>query len=116
MTPSTDYSGQPVGLADAFDVPVFVRHSSPLNPESRPRKSRVDHAAQPWPGTRRAPRAGNYLIPTTWREVLDAARVPGTDLVIGMSRRLFAACRRLESATADTYIAIDITTSALDTQ
>ena len=79
MTPSTDASGQPVGLADAFDVPVFVRHSSPLDPESRPRKSRVDRAAQPWPGTRRAPSAGNYLIPTTWREVLDAAMPVGRD-------------------------------------
>jgi hypothetical protein len=79
MTPSMDASGQLVGLADAFDVPVFVRHSSPLDPESRPRQSRVDHAAQPWPGTRRAPRAGNYLIPTTWREVLDAAMTVGRD-------------------------------------
>lgn len=80
MTPTGDAaSGQPVGLADAFDVPVFVRHSSPLEPESRPRRSRVDRAWQPWPGTRRAPRTGDYLVSTTWREVLDAALTVGRD-------------------------------------
>jgi len=79
VTPSKDASDQPVGLADAFDVPVFVRHSSPLEPESRPRQSRVDRAWQPWPGTPRAPRTGGYLVPTTWREVLDAALTVGRD-------------------------------------
>ena len=79
VMPSADASGEPIGLADAFDVPVFVRHSSSLEPGTRPRKSRVDRAWQPWPGTRRAPRTGTYLVPTTWREVLDAALTVGRD-------------------------------------
>jgi hypothetical protein len=77
--PPTGASGQPVGLADAFDVPVFVQHSSPLEPRTRPRKSRIDRAWQAWPGTHRAPQRGNYLVPTTWREVLDAALTVGRD-------------------------------------
>jgi hypothetical protein len=79
MIPSAGASGQPIGLADAFDVPVFVRHSSPLVPATRPRQGRVDGASRPWPGIGPVPQAGAYLVPTTWRDVLDAALTVGRD-------------------------------------
>src|ERR1039458_10662207 len=47
--PPADASGQTVGLADVFDVPVLVRRSSPLRPEWRPRKNRIDNAWATWP-------------------------------------------------------------------
>jgi hypothetical protein len=77
--PSADASGQPVGLADAFDVPVFVRRRSPLDPGNRPLKGPIDRAWRPWPATRRVPQAGAYLVTTTWREVLDAGLTVGRD-------------------------------------
>jgi hypothetical protein len=77
--PSADASGQPIDLADAFDVPVFVRHSSPLVPGTRPRRGPVDRASRRWPGIGPVPRAGAYLVPTTWRDVLDAAMTVGRD-------------------------------------
>lgn len=63
--------------ADAFDVPVFVRHSSPLTPESRPRPSRVTGAWRPWPTVGEIPPPGDYLVTTTWRDVIDAAMSVG---------------------------------------
>lgn len=66
-------------LADAFDVPVLVRHSSPLRPERRPSKSRIDKAWSPWPTEGNLPPTGDYLVPTTWREVIDAAMTYGRD-------------------------------------
>ena len=77
--PPADASGQAVGLADAFDVPVLVRHSSPLRPERRPHKNRLDNAWSPWPAASDIPPPGDYLVPTTWRELIDAAMTVGRD-------------------------------------
>jgi hypothetical protein len=64
---------------DAFDVPVIVRQGSPLAPERRPARNRVDSASVPWPTADRVPPSGDYLVTTTWREVLDAALRMGRD-------------------------------------
>lgn len=79
MLPPANASGQSVHLDDAFDVPVLVRHSSPLQPERRPSKNRIDKAWSRWPRVRDVPPPGDYLIPTTWREVVDAAMTYGRD-------------------------------------
>jgi hypothetical protein len=73
VMPPPGASGQPVRLADSFDVPVIVRHSSPLRPKRRPWQSQIDHCALPWPTVRDVPPPGWYLVPTTWRDVIDAA-------------------------------------------
>ena len=77
--PPEDASGQLVGLADAFDIPVLVRHSSPLQPERRPHKSRIDGAWSPWPTVGDVPPQGDYVLTTTWRDVIDAAMTVGRD-------------------------------------
>lgn len=64
---------------DAFDVPVIVRHSSPLTPARRPTRRRVDAARLPWPVVGEVAPQGDYLVSTTWREVLDAALRMGRD-------------------------------------
>jgi hypothetical protein len=79
VMPPPDASGQPVRLADSFDVPVIVRRGSPLRPERRLRQSWIDHADMPWPSNRDVPSPGWYLIPTTWRDVIDAAMTVGRD-------------------------------------
>ena len=85
MMPPAGAVGQPVGLADAFDIPVFVRHSSPILPERRPRKNRIDGAWSPWPTVGDVPLPGDYLVPTTWREVVDAAMTVGRDPVVWLA-------------------------------
>jgi hypothetical protein len=77
--PPADASDQPVHLADAFDVPVLVRRSSPLRPERRPNKKRIDRAWSPWPTVGEVPPIGDYLVTTTWRDVIDAAMTVGRD-------------------------------------
>ncbi|SNS21145.1 hypothetical protein [Actinomadura mexicana] len=79
MMPPANASGQPVNLADAFDVPVIVRNSSPLQPERRPSRGRIDKAWSPWPNIRDVVPPGDYLVSTTWREVVDAAMTYGRD-------------------------------------
>ena len=80
VMPPADAWGEPVGLADAFDVPVIVRwHSSPLTAERRPDKKRIDGAWRLWPTSGDIPPAGDYLVPTTWRGLLDAAMTVGRD-------------------------------------
>ena len=69
----------PVGAADAFDIPVFVRHSSPLRPVRRPMPGSVEAASAPWPPERDVPGSGAYLVTTTWRDILDAAATVGRD-------------------------------------
>lgn len=49
MMPPSGASGQPVGLADSFDVPVVVRRSSPLRPERRLWESQIDRSRLSWP-------------------------------------------------------------------
>ena len=79
VMPPSDAWGQPVGLADSFDVPVIVRHSSPLWPERRLWRSQIDYDDLPWPTVRDLPPPGWYLVPTTWRDVIDAGMTVGRD-------------------------------------
>lgn len=79
MLPPHGAIGTPIAARDAFDVPVFVRHSSPLNPGRRPRPTRVDRVSSPWPRPGVVPQSGEYRVTTTWREVLDAAISVGRD-------------------------------------
>ncbi len=79
MFPPPDAADQPVNADDAFDVPVFVRHSSPLRAGQRPTPRVVEAASSPWPATRDVPPTGAYLVTTTWRDILDAAATVGRD-------------------------------------
>jgi hypothetical protein len=79
MMPPANASGQPVGLADSFDVPVIVRHSRPLSIERRPGVARIDRARSSWPTPGDIPPAGDYVVSTTWRDVVDAAMTVGRD-------------------------------------
>ena len=81
MFPPTDVADQPINADDAFDVPVFVRHSSPLQAGPRPRPRRVNSAFTPWPAIRDVPPDGDYLVTTTWRDIVDAAATVGRDPV-----------------------------------
>lgn len=81
MFPPPGVADQPVNAADAFDVPVFVRHSSPLAARTRPVPRQVEKAVAPWPPTRDIPPAGAYLVTTTWRDIIEAAGVVGRDPV-----------------------------------
>lgn len=79
MVPPFTATGQAVMLADEFRVPVIVRHSSPLAPERRPSRKRIDQARQPWPSYQKMPSDGDYVVTTTWRDVMDAAMTVGRD-------------------------------------
>ena len=72
---------QPIDADDAFDIPVFVRHSSPLQAGQRPRPQLVASASAPWPVPRDVPPDGAYLVTTTWRDIIDAAATVGRDPV-----------------------------------
>lgn len=65
---------------DAFDVPVFVRRSSPLNPAKGPSHAEVEMARQSWPTSSSIPPDGDYLVTTTWRALLDATTTVGRDI------------------------------------
>ncbi|UFQ15732.1 MULTISPECIES: hypothetical protein [Streptomyces] len=65
---------------DAFDIPVFVRRSSPLEPAPRPTAAMLSQASQAWPTPADMPPDGNYLVTTTWRDILDAAVTVGRDI------------------------------------
>ncbi|CCH33046.1 hypothetical protein BN6_57880 [Saccharothrix espanaensis DSM 44229] len=80
MLPPSGASGRLIGAADAFDVPVFVRHSSPPDVGGRPRTARVRTASRPWRAGPSLPAAGDYLVTTTWRDVIDAAITVGRDV------------------------------------
>ncbi|MEU7673579.1 hypothetical protein AB0C42_02030 [Micromonospora taraxaci] len=79
MHVSSGAADDPIGLSDAFDVPVFLRHSSPLNPQGRPWPNAVRAASAAWPITG-LPESDDYLIRTSWREVLHAAITVGRDV------------------------------------
>ena len=65
---------------DAFDVPVFVRRSSPLSPAPRPSLASVGMVQRPWPASSSIPPDGDYLVTTTWRALLDATTTVGRDI------------------------------------
>src|SRR5713226_2155268 len=77
--PPPNAADQPVRVDDAFDIPEFVRHSSPLLPARRPMAGSMESASAPWPPVRDVPPAGAYLVTTTWRDILDAAETVGRD-------------------------------------
>jgi hypothetical protein len=79
VMPPVDASGEPVDLADAFDVPVLVRRASPLQARRRPHKGRIDRVYRSWPAMGNMPHTGDFLVPTTWRDVIDAAMTVGRD-------------------------------------
>jgi hypothetical protein len=75
----------PIAIDDGFDVPVFVRHSSPLKPPGRPRPKAVRAAWAPLPPGA-VPGPGDYLVRTSWRAVLHAAITVGRDVTPWLSR------------------------------
>ena len=79
MFPPADAADQPINADDAFDIPVFVRHSSPLRAGPRPVPRRVRDASTPWPAIRDIPPQDAYLVTTTWRDIIDAAGTVGRD-------------------------------------
>lgn len=84
--PSATAAGEPINLADDFDVPVFVRHSfASMEPDRRPSRKQIDTASAPWPGGH-IPQPGAYRVHTTWRDVLDAAMTVGRDPVPWLSK------------------------------
>ncbi|MEU7871269.1 hypothetical protein [Dactylosporangium sp. NPDC049140] len=78
MYPPHGAAGSLLAPADAVDIPVFLRRSAPLTPQRRPRAERIDATAPPWP-TGTEPPDGQYLVRTTWREIIDAAVTVGRD-------------------------------------
>ncbi|GEM_PF-3090406 len=79
VLPPPGARGRLIEPPDAFDVPVFVRWSAPLNPGRRPLPTHIDGASAPWPIPGMVPSAGAYRAPTTWRDVIDAATTVGRD-------------------------------------
>ncbi|MDG4793609.1 hypothetical protein [Micromonospora sp. WMMD1082] len=79
LTPPAGAADVPVQARDAFDVPVLVRWSTPLRPGRRPRRGRIDAAHRPWPAPAQIAPNGMYRVPTTWRDVIDAALSVGRD-------------------------------------
>ncbi|PPK71254.1 hypothetical protein V5P93_003119 [Actinokineospora auranticolor] len=73
MHPPPGAKGSLIHPDDAFDVPVFVRWSDPLNPAGRPPTWQVTQARKAWPPEQEIPEKGAYRVPTTWREVVKAA-------------------------------------------
>ncbi|MFE2315911.1 hypothetical protein ACFXC8_22710 [Streptomyces sp. NPDC059441] len=80
MLPPPGASDITMSAPDAFDVPVFVRRSSPLNPAKGPSRTEVEKAQQPWPTSSNIPPDGDYLVTTTWRALLDATTTVGRDI------------------------------------
>ncbi|MFI5493611.1 hypothetical protein [Actinoplanes sp. NPDC051859] len=77
--PGPDAVDDPIKFDDTFDVPVFVKHSSPMDVQGRPRPSQVASAAAPWP-SRGLPKTGSYRVTTSWRAILHAAITVGRDV------------------------------------
>ncbi|HWO66954.1 MAG TPA: hypothetical protein VNO31_43670 [Umezawaea sp.] len=79
MLPPRGATNSLIGISDAFDVPVFVRRSTPLTPDARPKPSLVTGVVTPWPRAGEVPPSGAYRVGTTWRDVIDAAVSVGRD-------------------------------------
>ena len=79
MLPPRGATNSLIGISDAFDVPVFVRRSTPLTPDARPKPSLVTGVVAPWPRAGVVPPSGAYRVGTTWRDVIDAATSVGRD-------------------------------------
>ncbi|HEX6344537.1 hypothetical protein [Umezawaea sp.] len=79
MLPPRGATSSLIGISDAFDVPVFVRRSTPLTPDVRPKPAVVAGVVTPWPRAGVVPASGAYRVGTTWRDVIDAATSVGRD-------------------------------------
>ncbi|WP_236652149.1 hypothetical protein [Streptacidiphilus neutrinimicus] len=64
-------------LADAVDIPVRVRSDGVLAKWDR---RKAPKAVLPWPAAGKLPADGEYLVTTTWRQLLTAATSAGRDL------------------------------------
>ncbi|MDH6190261.1 hypothetical protein M2168_003293 [Streptomyces sp. CZ24] len=99
MLPPLGAADITLSAPDAFDIPVFIRRSSPLEPAPRPKAQALSQAAKAWPAPASVPPDGNYLVTTTWRDILDAATTVGRDIapwvaaVPRLARREIAARR-----------------------
>ncbi|MER0447106.1 hypothetical protein ABR738_21510 [Streptomyces sp. Edi4] len=80
MLPPQGAADITMSAPDAFDIPVFVRRSSPLEPAPRPTAVMLSQASNAWPTPADMPPDGNYLVTTTWRDILDAAVTVGRDI------------------------------------
>src|SRR5690242_10240504 len=80
MLPPQGAADITMSAPDAFDIPVFVRRSSPLEPAPRPTAVMLSQASNAWPTPADMPPDGNYLVTTTWRDILDAAITVGRDI------------------------------------
>lgn len=69
----------PLSAADSLQVPVRVTAGIELNGRRRPHPSSVDQPHADWVPGPWPPRDGWYDVPTTWREILDAAITVGRD-------------------------------------
>ena len=95
MTLLTELPGLPLSAADAFDVPVFVRRSTPLNPAANPTRQQLNEVHIPWPAMPGVPPDGDYLVSTTWRDVLKAAVTVGRDIAPWLIETPELACREI---------------------
>ncbi|MFE2324759.1 hypothetical protein ACFXD5_12705 [Streptomyces sp. NPDC059385] len=77
---AADFAFRP---ADALDIPVVVRDFDAMR---RPAAKLWQDATAPWPGVTDVPPYGNYLVSTTWRQVLLAAKGVGRDLTPWLRR------------------------------
>lgn len=68
----------PLHAADSLRVPVRITAGIETNGRRRPHPSTVDRPHPVWPG-HWPPSDGWYDVPTTWREILDAAITVGRD-------------------------------------
>jgi len=77
MIPPLDATDFSFGLADALDIPVRVRSDGILAKWDR---RKAPKAVQPWPTAGSLPADGEYLVTTTWRQLVTAATSVGRDL------------------------------------
>lgn len=71
-------SSIPLNAADSLLVPVWIRQGIAPNGLRRPHPSRIYRPHQLWSGAW-PPTDGWYDVPTTWRQILDAAATVGRD-------------------------------------
>ena len=77
MIPPPDAADFTFALADALDIPVRVRSDGDLAKWDR---RKAPKAVQSWPATDALPADGEYLVTTTWRQLVTAATSAGRDL------------------------------------
>lgn len=75
--PSPEVSASELAWRTPLTYPIVLRRSSSLRAERRPHKNRISSAWSPWPTVGEVPATGDYVVITTWREVIDAAMTAG---------------------------------------